>query len=153
MGNVLNDEPLVIGLGSDHGDDQAGWLVIHRLRELGHPEGASYLAIHPADILDVVDPKRATIVCDACVASGAPGRIRRISWPTECLLNHNTRGTHDLSLRQILMLGQQLQCLPPTITIWTIEAQVWLAGSPPTQEVEAAALRVADEIWKVAHNA
>lgn len=153
MGNVLNDQPLVIGLGSDNGDDQAGWLVVNRLRELGHAESASYRAVHPADILDVADPQRATIVCDASIGSGVPGSIRRIMWPAQCLMNHDTHGTHDLSLRQVLTLGQELRCLPPTITIWTIEAQAWLAGSPPTREVQAAAFRVADEIWKVAHDA
>ena len=50
--------PLIVGLGSHHGDDQAGWLVIDRLQERGYPTSRLVRLRKPADLLDVFDAEQ-----------------------------------------------------------------------------------------------
>jgi len=150
---VISHLPLVIGLGSNHGDDQAGWFVVDRLRELGYPDTSLYRATHPADIFDVAVKDRQLIICDACLAENSPCKINRLTWPTDQLLEHQTSGTHDLSLRQVLSVGQQLQCFPETIDIWTIDGCSWTSGAPVAHKIQVAAAEVAKRIWEAAHHA
>ena len=64
----------VVGIGSFHGDDRAGWEVIDRLRS--RLEGCPRLAFHkaavPHDVLDWLDPQLGVHVVDACGAD-VPG--------------------------------------------------------------------------------
>jgi Ni,Fe-hydrogenase maturation factor len=72
--------PFVIGLGSHHGDDQAGWLVIDQLRERGFPSTRLARLCHPADLLDVIEGEAFFVICDACEGISLPGTIRRMRW-------------------------------------------------------------------------
>lgn len=174
--------PLIVGLGSHHGDDQAGWLVLKRLQELGYPGNRLVPLQHPADLLDVVDAEqalvpstvvpplrrrdfpeirsaerpdygRALVICDACVGDGPPGTIRCFRWPTDKLVYQRPSGSHDLSLGDVMNLGKRLRCLPEVVQIWTVEADSWTGGSEPSLEVLSAADRVAEAIWEGRHRA
>jgi hydrogenase maturation protease len=153
MGIVLIVHPIVVGVGSSHGDDQAGWFVVSQLRDLGYPDAALYRAVHPADLFDVALIDRPLIVCDACEGSNARGTIHRFIWPTDRLLEHHSNGTHDLSLLNVLMIGQTIACFPKTVTIWTIEGQTWSSEAPAAAEVENSAAVVARRIWDDVHHA
>ncbi len=139
--------PLVVGLGSHHGDDQAGWLVLDRLRERNFPAARLTRILHPVDLLDVSDPQQSLILCDACRGSGAPGDVSHCRWPSDHFIITRHSGSHDLSLREVLELGQQLGRLPQIVEIWTIEGAVWSPGSPPSADVERAAIEVAEQLW------
>ena len=174
--------PLIVGLGSHHGDDQAGWLVLDRLRERGYPATRLARLQHPADLLDVIDAEqclmpttvtpttvvpplrrrdfreirsaerpgysRALVICDACVGGDPPGTIRSFRWPTDKLVYQRPSGSHDLSLVDVMKIGQRLHCLPEAVQIWTVQTVSWSAGSKPSLEVQSAAARVAETIWK-----
>ena len=140
--------PLVVGLGSHHGDDQAGWLVLSRLQERGYPGARLARLQHPADLLDVVDAELALVICDACVGDGQPGTIHSFRWPTDRLVYQRPSGSHDLSLGDVMELGRQLRCFPEAAEIWTLAGTSWSAGSEPSAAVQSAAVRVADAIWE-----
>ena len=70
--------PLVVGLGSFHGDDQAGWLVIDSLWALGYPVRSARKATHPADLLDDLPAGRPLTVCDAVQHAHQRGMGQRV---------------------------------------------------------------------------
>ncbi len=69
---VLSD--CVVGIGSFHGDDRAGWEVIDRLslRLGGHSQVAFHKAAVPHDVLDWLHPQLRLHLVDACAAD-VPG--------------------------------------------------------------------------------
>lgn len=173
--------PFVAGLGSHHGDDQAGWLVIEELGKRSFPPNQLARIRHPADLLDLIQGEESLVICDACMGHGSPGKIRRMRWNRESLIvpigartsgrNHASNrsgdavwldergnrdrgcdvrhaGSHDLSLQSVLELGWQLNCLPVAAEIWAIEGNEWTPGCVPSDAIQAAAVRVADAIWK-----
>jgi len=140
--------PLVVGIGSHHGDDQAGWLVIDCLHARGYPIERLIRARHPADLLDAIDAKQTLLMCDACVGSGTPGTVRRWHWPTDQIVYARPTGSHDLSLGDVLDLGRRIQCCPETAEIWTVEGAIWSPVASASAEIEAAAIEVADAIWR-----
>ena len=139
--------PLVVGFGSHHGDDLAGWLVIDRLMERGYPSDRLLRARHPAELIDAIDAQQTLLLCDACVGSGAPGTVRRWNWPTEQIVYARPTGSHDLSLGDVLELARRIQSGPQMAEIWTVEGTTWSPGASPSVEIAAAATEVADAIW------
>ena len=139
--------PFVIGLGSHHGDDRAGWLVLDRLRERHYPQTHLIRLQHPADLLDVIDVEKSLVICDACVGAGIPGSIHLFRWPSDKLCYEKASGSHDLSLCSVMELGRQLGGLPEAAEIWTLEGTVWSAGTEPSDLVRSSAIQLADRIW------
>ncbi len=113
---------LIVGIGSPHGDDQAGWLVAERLSDgIRREDVVVQIADTPARMLDWTDGVARLIVCDACRGSGEPGSLRRWTWPELPSFSGGAGGTHDLSLIQTLHIAQQLGRLPHDVVVWTIE--------------------------------
>lgn len=148
LGGTVVTLPFVVGLGSHHGDDQAGWLVVSRLKRLGYPGPKLVSLQHPADMFDVLDAEQPLVICDACVGDGVPGTIHCFSWPTDRVAYQRASISHDLSLGDVMELGRQLRCLPEQAQIWTVKADSWSAGSEPSLEVQSATIRIADAIWR-----
>jgi hypothetical protein len=157
--------PIVIGLGSFQGDDQAGWLAIEQLETLGYPRQLLHRAKSPAEILDVASYGRALIICDACqisepvaelcqelCASGTPS-IRRLSWPSDAIVYSRGTGSHNLSLPEVMELGRTLRSIPATAEVWTIRGHRWTPGTEPTKTVRRASHEVAQQIWSDCHHA
>ena len=267
--------PFVAGLGSHHGDDQAGWLVIDELFRRGYPAQRLARLRHPADLLDVMDGGESLVICDACTGNGEIGAIRRFRWEAgstagergvfveadqgtndalnksvgivpdhrargcstlqksphpnpsprkagargisstiepgeldrhlvdsgnedasletglvgmgvlsrnalrhmecttrkakdtspalmESLSGHELRhmecacygggrpqrGSHDMSLSEVLELGRVVGCIPATVEIWTLEGVAWVPGTEPTDLLRLAAVRVSEVIQK-----
>lgn len=63
---------LVVGLGSFHGDDRAGWNVIDRLERLPLPGIELRKAMIPLDILDWIDTHCSLHLIDACACADSP---------------------------------------------------------------------------------
>jgi len=173
--------PFVAGLGSHHGDDQAGWLVIEELRKRGFPPNQLARILHPADLLDLIHGQESLVICDACMGKDSPGKIRRMNWRRASFLvpagsttsgrdhgrngsgdadwqdergnrdrpcNVRHAGSHDLSLQSVMELGWQLDCFPVAAEIWAIEGNDWTPGHGPSAAVQAAAVSVAETLWK-----
>ncbi len=160
--------PIVIGLGSYHGDDQAGWLVISRLRERSVPEVRLACLQHPSELLDVIEADRDLVICDACVGNEPTGSIHQWTWEPGQIIQHrhsesdenrihrkdrdlphqHRSGSHNLSLFDVLELGYSLGTFPESVEIWTIEGEFWVPGTEPSVRVQSASVSVADSIWE-----
>uniref|UniRef100_A0A7C2P0M4 Hydrogenase maturation protease n=1 Tax=Schlesneria paludicola TaxID=360056 RepID=A0A7C2P0M4_9PLAN len=141
----MTSPPLIIGLGSPHGDDQAGWLVIARLRALGLPASQAVPARTPADLWDWCRSDRALTVCDACVDVGPPGTLKRWVWPEHCLPS-TCGGTHDLSLGVVLSLGRELGSFPANVVVWTITGASFAPNAAASEVVLSACEHLAGRL-------
>jgi hydrogenase maturation protease len=148
LGGAFMKLPIIAGLGSHHGDDCAGWLVLDRLQERSYPQSLLRRLMHPADLLDVVTAENSLVVCDACTGLAGAGSIHRFRWPSEALSYQRGAGSHDLPLLHVMELGQRLGCLPDTVEIWVLEGETWTGGAKPSDAMRSAAVRVADHLWE-----
>lgn len=137
---------LVVGLGSAHGDDQAGWLVIQRLHDVGVSATVARRAAHPADIWDWCDAAMRLIVCDACRGPGSVGTIHCWTWPDESLAAQQALSTHGLSLAEALELGLTLGRCPPTVQIWGIVGALFEPGAAASPAVSRGARQMAEAL-------
>lgn len=139
--------PRILGLGSPHGDDQAGWLVIEKLRQRGYPQQRLSCAVSPADLLDIDHDPTPLILCDAAFDDSPPGTIADWSWPTDRVMTARHHTAHDLPLAKILVLRNQIYGASQSVEIWTIRGEVWNPGSSPTAVVREAAARLAERLF------
>lgn len=112
---------LVVGLGSPHGDDQAGWLVADRLAAERLPHGVIRRARVPLDLIDWLDGIARLVLCDACAAIGTPGQVHRWRWPHSAIARCRSLGSHDFGASNVLELAETLGMLPDEVLIWGIE--------------------------------
>jgi hydrogenase maturation protease len=113
---------LIVGLGSDFGDDRVGFIIAERLRGLTRATDVRS-ARSPGDLLSWMQDYGALHVIDACRGSAAPGTIARFAWPSAAIEQLAFMGTHDLSLPPALRLADKCRLLPKTVVIWAIETQ------------------------------
>jgi len=119
----MNDvaRTLVVGIGSDFGDDRLGPMVVDRL-VARLPHGAVRRLHSPLDLLDHLEDVERLHVVDACRSDARPGTIRRIEWPAPELASVRFSGTHDVGLVAALHLAEQIGVMPSRATIWCVEA-------------------------------
>jgi hydrogenase maturation protease len=117
---------LVVGIGSPYGDDQAGWLIAHRISQsiASHPLQTNLevqWSRSPIDLLSWLTNQQRLIICDACQGLDGIGSFRRWSWPTTDLDHLRWSGTHDFSIVTALLLAERLHRLPQDVSIWGVE--------------------------------
>lgn len=146
---VLDDEyPIVVvGVGSSHSDDVAGWLVVQEL--IGSPRFPSSIlarkAASPIDVLHFSEAAQHLILADACHGGGDVGEIHHWRWPDKQITEGVWSGTHDFPLPAVLQLGDQLNRLPPRVDVYGIEGTS-SAAVGPSPEVVASARSLAMKI-------
>lgn len=143
----MTGPPLFVGLGSHHGDDQAGWLVIDKLHQLGVSAADAVALAAPDEIWHRHVHDRQVILCDASADPGREGTIRQWSWPGVDLPD-GRRGTHDFPLGAVLSLGQTLDLCPATVVIWTIAGSRFAAGDEMSASVRQAAETLANALFE-----
>jgi hydrogenase maturation protease len=76
---------LIAGLGSPHGDDQAGWLVVEKLAIecQDDPDIMVRRASIPLDLLDWMEGVDVLHICDACEATESQVKLHRIEYRAE----------------------------------------------------------------------
>ncbi len=122
----------LIGVGSPHGDDRAGWSVAERLAELDPQKkeealpmgrgGVSIVSVAtPIDLLEYLDGVEQLQVCDAFVGDGPAGRLYRWLWPEAAIEQTRFVGSHDISLAAALQLAESLGLLPAQVVVWGID--------------------------------
>lgn len=147
--------PLVLGLGNRcRGDDGAGPAVLDELRRRSAP--LELVAIADAtDLFDCLSPLRTTVVVDAALAQGAPGRVWTLALQhfvelAPCDPDGGLRlasaSSHALSVEAVLASAQVLGLLPMAGTLVAVEGQDFALGNGLSLPVEAALARAADEV-------
>jgi hydrogenase maturation protease len=139
---------LIVGIGSDLGDDSAGRHAAERL-VTAIPNHHVRSLRHPAALFDLLEGVERLHVIDACLGLGTCGTVRRFDWPAAELAAARFGGTHDLDLLSVLRLAEQLRLLPRQTTIWCIEAgeaAVRQGLAAPSNEVMAAVEQVVQSI-------
>ena len=134
----------VVGIGSDVGDDQVGWLIASRL----HARRADVQALccrSPMELLARLPVDGSLLIVDA-IRSGRhpPGTIHRLQWPamTRLAAWQQPASSHGLSLAEALSLADQLTLLPRTTLVWGIEIPV----PAPTPDLSAPVLSAVDSL-------
>lgn len=140
---------LFVGLGSDHGDDRAGWIVADLLRER-RPEGLVVRrALSSLDLLDWLDGVERLALCDACRGAGPIGSWHCWTWPCADRFVERASGSHDLGLAGTLQLASRLGRLPSEVRLWGIEIGNAAPGRAMSPEVLRAASEVANALAAV----
>lgn len=146
---------LMVGIGSPHGDDQAGWLVVSELnrRLTDHTEHAGhawkcYMAKTPSDLLDWLDDVTHLVVCDCCESPMELGALRRWHWPGDRFVRTRSSSSHHLGLSDVLDLAMCLGRLPSLVEIRTIGGSHFEPGTEPSALVRNACQDLASQLWE-----
>ncbi len=144
---MISQTTVIVGVGSHHGDDQAGWRVANSLKQacIGSAVRVQH-ASSPIELLDWIDDADKLVVCDACRGLGPAGRLRRFDWPDQQLSAAQWSGTHDFSLVASLRLAEQLGRLPQQVVIWAIEASTDRVSEQLSDAVEAGVQQLAQRL-------
>lgn len=144
---IRRSETLVVGVGSPHGDDRAGWRVTERLAARVGSLATVRSVATPLEILDWLDGVRTLHVCDACRLTGTAGCVYRWQWPDlPPDVGLSSWSSHGVALPQALALAGELDILPKTVTIWGIEIADAQPAAPLSAELEHVAAAVAEQI-------
>lgn len=140
---------LVIGIGNpDRGDDGAGRLVARQLRgtlpdaveALEHSGEATSLLAH-------LETAAGAWLVDACTSPAAAGTVRRFDVVAAPLpQDAMTLSSHGMGLNDAIELARVLGQLPRRCIVYTIDAEQFETGQPPSQAVITAARDVSDRI-------
>lgn len=120
----------VIGIGSHHGDDRAGWVVAERLRRRASLPAQVVALRDAASVLDHLDGCDRLIVVDACVSGDTPGTVRRLEWPDATFRGRGGMSTHGLALSDVLQLAERLARLPREVVLFVVEGERYSPGDP-----------------------
>lgn len=135
---------LIVGIGSPHGDDRAGWELVKALEDvLVNPTCQLRIAQSPIEILSWLDDLDRLILCDACRTGGNVGDVHRFRWPDPQLAKTRWSGTHDFSVVATIELAERLARLPDEVICVAVEAAVANPTSGMSPEVSNAIGRMA----------
>ena len=156
--SILHAPVRILGCGSPlMGNDGVGLKVIEALHKT-ELKDLKDLDIEDAgvcglDLLNLLDGARKVIIVDAILADSPPGSVHRIEGKdlikfTEPL---NLVSAHDLSITDVLRIGEQVQTLPEIVVIGieigTIVTEATQEISPEVLEgVEKAIKLIREEI-------
>ena len=129
---------LIVGVGSPHGDDQAGWLAVDRLRPHLPVEVVAHKASGGLDLLSLLEGHEELIVVDASAPAGHAGMLRTLEWPCPELADSPALSTHGMSLVESLRIAELLGCLPQRVSLYTIEANAASPGESVSDPVALA---------------
>jgi hydrogenase maturation protease len=134
---------LVVGVGTERGDDAAGLLVVRRLKAAGAPVTVAELAGDLTGLMDLWRPEDRVVVVDA-VRTGAPAGTVHVLDAAAARLPAGLRcgSTHAFGLGEAVELARVLGRLPARLLVCGIEGSRWSDGTPPGSAVCAAVDRV-----------
>jgi len=139
---------LIVGIGSPHGDDQLGWIVVDelevRLRERSTPPTwaprpwwETRRAAAPVDLLDWLPGPSRLILVDACESAGQAEPWRRLAGADIASAPTRAAAGHLLGLPTVLDLARNLQRLPDRVELWAIRGESFGPGSSPSEQAVA----------------
>lgn len=162
-----NARTLVVGIGSSHGDDQAGWKVIEQLERLQLPGIELRQATVPHDIVDWLGGKLALHIIDGCLnndcvnpsndlthqrfemVEDAKDKMSRLQFmdsrqrPSAIAIDQRpiplrSAGSHQIDVFTVLELATCLKRLPRHVVLWAIPGQHFGPGNAITVGCENA---------------
>ncbi len=164
----------VVGIGSPHGEDRAGWLVVDRLQpewEFRSSSGGASIrfekAAVPHDLLDWLDTADTVHVVDASMdavpsvrryevrANADSERLELVagdhSQTSQLLHGLRSSSSHQFDLLQVLQLGWSLRRLPRRLVLWTISVVAVEADDAVSSETQLrigeCTRRISGELW------
>ncbi|RMF36813.1 MAG: hydrogenase maturation protease [Planctomycetota bacterium] len=145
-------QTLVVGLGSPHGDDQAGWLATDALAQRFPPNDPVLRKANSAsELLDWIDGVGRLIIVDACLGLNRPGEFRCWRWPHRAMAIGKWAGSHDMPLAAVLDLAHRLGRLPPRVEVWGIQSGEQQLGDDLSAAVRDALPYLVDAIVESLH--
>ena len=111
---------LIVGVGSDFGDDQLGLLVARALADQ-LPNCGVVEVRSPIELYNFVTDIEQLHIVDACRGDGPSGKLYCQDWRSAQLQSVLFSGTHDFDLITTLKLVDELVGLPPYVKIWGID--------------------------------
>jgi hydrogenase maturation protease len=117
---------LIVGIGSPHGDDRAGWTAIEQLQSKSLEEVELRQAKVPHDVIDWIDECTEVHIIDCCRVKSADLILRRFEWsdtPIDNELNLRSAGSHQIDIISVLRLAASLNRLPVHVVLWAIPGQ------------------------------
>ena len=150
-----------MGVGSAHGDDQAGWLVADELaRQI--PDG-SFISVRkasvPLDFLDWLENVNVLHLIDAFQDSCGEKSVRRFRWLNGqmiCQSSHAredsglnppaARSSHGFSVPDVLRLAEQTGMLPEMTMVWAIPGSDFQPGARMSEPCQNNIHRTATQI-------
>jgi hydrogenase maturation protease len=134
----------VIGVGSPHGDDRLGWVVIEVLKQSARlaPLLPQRLRLDVRDrpgvmLLSAWHGAHTVILVDAVCSGAAPGSALRLA---DADINPPGSGvsTHDYGVAAAVALARALQQLPATLVLLGLEADPSSRGESLSPSLQAA---------------
>ena len=136
---------------SDRGDDGAAFLVVERLRELGIEAlgvRTTTCTGEATGLLNAWSEADDLILVDAVVTGAPVGTIHH--WDgIPPVASRPSPSTHGLGVAEALRLAAALGHVPQSLQVYGIEAAKFDPGSSLSPQVEAAAERLAKQIYTV----
>ena len=108
----------VIGIGSSHGADAAGWLACELLQAHTTLSRIDWqLCRSPMQLPELVENYTAVVVLDAVISSQPSGQVISIIWPQQQQVYHSLYSSHGLGVVEALQLASTLGQLPASTYI------------------------------------
>ena len=112
---------LVLGVGSPHGVDQVGWMLVDQLLQMTSLNAAVGVLSTPLELLDHLDGCEFLLIIDACRTGVEEGTVIRLSWPDQRIQAHRSLSSHGMGLGESLLLAEQLGKLPERVVLLCLE--------------------------------
>ena len=135
----------ILGIGSPSGDDQAGWLAVEALLDIGVKASLDKLDRPGANLISLLEHAERVILVDAMQSGGSPGRIIHFD-EQDWSRYRQGLSSHGFGVLDALSLAQALGCLPPRLELYGIEIASANPGETPGTAVRAAARQLAATI-------
>lgn len=164
---------LIVGIGSPHGDDRAGWIAIEQLQTLRFNFASLQKASVPHDVLDWLDGVDSLQIIDSYRSEQTDLNLQRFElqptmasgdaqhrWilsgddrPSTVLTmerpaRFRSAGSHQIDVLTVLQLAACLKQLPRNVILWGIPGQRFKPGDSISSNCETAIQECVTEIMK-----
>ena len=131
-------EIVVIGIGSSHGDDCAGWRIVDALREQVPATVQLRKARSPIELIDALDEAQQVYLVDAAVGLASWDRLPAGQLTAERLDSYSRKGTHGFAVGDALKLAHSLGCRTDHVTVWLVRGETFAPLAEPSESSIAA---------------
>ena len=140
---------IVIGIGNEfRGDDNAGLLVVRRLKEKP-PTGVEFgeQTGEATALMDAMSEAGIVILVDAVQSGAEAGTIHRYDASEQALPAQFLRcSTHNFSVHDAIEMARALEKLPQRLMVYGIEGSHFEHGAELSPAVQSAVVKVAQRI-------